>query len=84
MCIGIRAYLQKDELAYGCIGILIRKIAQIKDYGQLSLKVPNVEFDFDVSVSNCMLSTYTSKSKSTIGTHLHTIIRPLLKFPHGF
>ena len=58
--------MQKDELvvlAYGCIGILIRAIAQIKDYGQLSLKVPNVEFD---AVSYCMLSTDTSKSKSTI------------------
>ena len=29
---------------------------------------PNVEFDFDVSVSNCMLSTDTSKSNSTLGT----------------
>ena len=29
---------------------------------------PNVKFDFDVSVSNCMLSTDTSKSNSTFGT----------------
>ena len=28
----------------------------------------NVEFDFDVSVSNCMLSAGTSKSNSTLGT----------------
>ena len=29
---------------------------------------PKVNFDFNVSVSNCMLSTETSKSKSTLGT----------------
>ena len=29
---------------------------------------PNIDFDFDVSVSNCMLSTDTSKSNSTLGT----------------
>ena len=29
---------------------------------------PNVDFDFDVSVSNCMLSTNTSKLNLTLGT----------------
>ena len=29
---------------------------------------PNVKFDFDVSVSNCMLSTDTSKLNLTLGT----------------
>ena len=28
---------------------------------------PNVEFNFDVSVRDCMLSTDTCKSKSTLG-----------------
>ena len=32
----------------------------------LSLKVQNVEFDFDVSVSYCMLSTDTSKLNSRL------------------
>ena len=31
---------------------------------------PNVEFDFDVSVSNCMLSTDTMKSNLTLGTFI--------------
>ena len=52
------------------------------DHGQLSLKVPNAEFDFDVSVSYCMLSTDTSKSKLMISTDLHAIIRPQFKFQH--
>ena len=30
----------------------------------LSLKVPNVKFDFDVTVCDCTLSTDTSKSNS--------------------
>ena len=30
----------------------------------LSLKVPNIEFDFDVTVCDCTLSTDTSKSNS--------------------
>ena len=41
----------------------------------ISLKVPKVEFDFDVSVWHCLLSTHTSKSKSILGTHLHAMIR---------
>ena len=43
--------------------------------GHLSLKVPNVELDFDVSVRHCLLSTHTSKSNSILGTHLHAMIR---------
>ena len=43
--------------------------------GYLSLKVPNVKFDFDVSVSHCLLSTHTSKLNSTLGTHFHAMIR---------
>ena len=50
------------------------------DHGQLSLEVPSAKFDFDVSVSYCMLSTDTSKSKVMIGTHLHAKIRPQFKF----
>ena len=38
----------------------------------ISLKVPYVKFDFDVSVRNCLLST---QSYSTLGTHLHAMIR---------
>ena len=50
------------------------------DRGQLSLKVPNFKLDFDVSLSNCMLSTDESKLKSTIDTHLQAIKRPQFKF----
>ena len=31
---------------------------------------PNVELDFDVTVSNCMLSTDTSDSNLTLGTFI--------------
>ena len=37
-------------------------------HGQIPLKAPNVKFDFNVSVSNCMLSTDTSKLNLTLGT----------------
>ena len=37
--------------------------------------VPNIEFDFNVSVRHCLLSTYTSKSNLTLATHLHAMIR---------
>ena len=40
-----------------------------------SLEVPNVVFDFDVSVRHCLLSTHTSKSNLTSGTRLHALIR---------
>ena len=40
-----------------------------------SLKVPNVEFDFNVSVRQCWLSTDTSKLNLTLSTHLHAMIR---------
>ena len=43
--------------------------------GHLPLTVPNVKFNFDVSVWHCLLSTPTSKLNSTLGTHLHAIIR---------
>ena len=43
--------------------------------GYLSLKVPNVKFDFDVSVRHCLQSTHTSKLNLTFGTHLHALIR---------
>ena len=56
------------------------ELIQYIDHGQLSLKALNVEFDFDVSVSYCMVSTDTSKLKLTIGTHLHATISPLFKF----
>ena len=39
--------------------------------GHLQLKVPNVKFDFEVPVRQCLLSTHTSKSNLTLGTHLH-------------
>ena len=41
----------------------------------ISLKLPNVKFDFDVSVRHCLLSTHTLKLCSTLGTHLHTMKR---------
>ena len=41
----------------------------------LPLKVPNVKFNFDVSVRHCLLSTHTLKSNSTLGTHLYAMIR---------
>ena len=47
------------------------------DFGpeHLSLKVPNIKFDFDVSVRQCLLSTDTLKSNLPLNTHLHAIIR---------
>ena len=45
------------------------------DHRHISLKVPNVEFNFDVSVRHCLLSTHASKSNLTLGTHLHDMIR---------
>ena len=45
-------------------------------HGQIPLKVPNVKFDFDVSVDSIQMLTDTLKSNSTLGTQLHpTIIR---------
>ena len=41
----------------------------------LLLKVPNVKFDFDVSVDSRHCLTDTLKSNSTLGTHLHAMIR---------
>ena len=38
--------------------------------GQIPLKVPNVEFDFNVSVDSIQLLTDTSKSNSTLGSKL--------------
>ena len=46
-----------------------------KDHRHISLKIPNVEFNFDVSIRHCQLSTHASKSNSTLGTHLHAMIR---------
>ena len=43
--------------------------------GYLSLKVPNVKFDFDVSVRHCQLSTHRLKLNSTLGTLFHAMIR---------
>ena len=40
----------------------------------LSLKVPNIKFDVDVSVDSRHCLTETSKSSSTLGTHLHTMM----------
>ena len=49
--------------------------AKRSDHRHISLKVPNVKFDFDVSVRHCLLSTHASKSNSTLGSHLHAMIR---------
>ena len=38
------------------------------DHRQISLKVTNVKFDFDVSVRHCLLPTHTVKSNLTLGT----------------
>ena len=53
---------------------------QIEDYRLLSLKAPNIEFDFDVS-----FSTLLQPCKQYIEilhqiTNLHAIIRPYLNF----
>ena len=45
------------------------------DQRHISLKVPNIEFNFDVSVRHCLLSTHTWKLNLTLGTHLHAMIR---------
>ena len=42
--------------------------------GHLPLKVPNVKFDFEVPVRQCLLSTHASKSNLTLGTHLHAMM----------
>ena len=52
-----------------------KAITDLKPYGHISLKVPNVEFDFDVSVRHCLLSTHTAKLNLTLGSHLHAMIR---------
>ena len=44
-------------------------------YGHISLKVPNVQLDFDVSVRHCLLSTHKLKTNLMLGTHLHALIR---------
>ena len=41
----------------------------------LTLKVPNVEFDFDLSADNRLCQTDRSKLNSMLGTHLHALIR---------
>ena len=41
----------------------------------LSLKVPNVEFNFYASVDSRQCLTDTTKSKSTFGTHVYAMIR---------
>ena len=43
--------------------------------GQIPLKVPNVEFDFDESVVRVQWQTVTSKSNLTLSTHLHAMVR---------
>ena len=47
----------------------------LNDQRHISLREHNVEFDFDESVRLCLLSTHTLKSNSTLGTHLHAMIR---------
>ena len=39
------------------------------------MKVPNVEFDFDVSVRHCLPLTHTSKLNLTLGTRLRAMMR---------
>ena len=51
-----------------------RPHCHILDHRHMSLKVPNVEFNVDVYVWHCLLSTLTLKLNSTLGTHLHAII----------
>ena len=41
----------------------------------LSLKVLNVEFDYNVSVDSRHCLTDTLKSNSTLGSHLHAMVR---------
>ena len=39
------------------------------------MKEPNVDFYFDVPVRHCLLWTPVSKSNSTLGVHLHAMLR---------
>ena len=55
--------------------IVTVSLGNFYDHRHISLKVPNVEFDYDVSVRHCLLSTHTLKLYSTLGTHLHTMKR---------
>ena len=45
----------------------------LNGHGQIPLKVPKVEFNFDVSVDGIQMLTDTSKSNSTLGTQLQAI-----------
>ena len=45
---------------YLSVEALVEKSERFWHSGHLRLKVPNVKFDFDVSVRSCLLSTHTS------------------------
>ena len=47
--------------------LLSKKSHQNDPPGQISVKVPNVEFNFYVSVGSIQLLTVTSKSNLTVG-----------------
>ena len=49
-------------------------LSNLNQTGHIPLKVPNVQFDFDACVSNCMLSTHTSKSNSALGSKLWVLL----------
>ena len=53
----------------------MKGMSLLHDHRHLSLKVPNVEFDFDASVRHCLLSTHTHKLNSMLGSHLLAMIR---------
>ena len=51
------------------------KIVLKIDQRHISLKVPKVEFNLDVSVWHSLLSTHTLKSNLTLCTNLHAMLR---------
>ena len=57
------------------IKVRIEKMKQAGNFESLPLKVPNIEFNFNVSVRQCLLPTHTLKSNLMLGTHLHAMIR---------
>ena len=48
------------------LGLGLEKVHVMKGPEHLSLKVPNVKFDFDVSVDSIQLQTDTSKSNAML------------------
>ena len=59
--------LSRNNYQYRFIKVLSSMSAQKLPPGQIPLNVPNVKFDFGVSVDSKQLLTDTLKSNSTLG-----------------